>query len=274
MNGYKIVYDIVEDNRFVTSYSGFMNKLRVNSSRYLLKVTPFIADSIIVISRHLEDRMKEICRNKIPVTFVPITVNFKFFDKEYKAPGKQMKIFYGGSFGEKDGLKYLLKGFELVAKYNGNVILVLTGKGEVKYDFQDIMKVINNSSYKDQIHYKGYLTTDEYYKVLNECDIFCMTRNNSFYANAGFPFKLGEFLASGKAVIATDVGDVSKYLKNGVNSIIIKPESAEDIAKAINDVIKNPEWTRQLGMEARKTAEQYFNSSLLSHRLNKIFSEV
>lgn len=274
MSGYKIIYDIVEDHRFVTSYSGFMNKLRVTSTRYLLKATPFIADSVIAISAHLEERMKQICKKKIPVTLIPINVNFNFLNNEYKAPGEQIKIFYGGSFGEKDGLKYLLKGFELVAKNNKNIILVLTGKGEVSYDFKEIMKLIENSEYKERIHYKGYLNADEYYKVLNECDIFCMTRNNSLYANAGFPFKLGEFLASGKAVIATDVGDVSKYLKNGVNSILIKPESPEDISNAINRIVENPGLIKQFGLEARKTAEQHFNSSTLSLRLNNIFLEV
>lgn len=274
INGYKIIYDIVEDTRFVTSYSGFMNRIRINSSRYILKATPAIANSVIAISGHLEERMKEVCKNKIPVTLMPITVNFKYFSKGYNPPGKQIKIFYGGSFGEKDGLKYLIKGFELVAKNNRDVVLILTGKGEVSYDFQEIMRTISNSDYKDQIDYKGYLTADEYYRLLNECDIFCMTRNNSTYANAGFPFKLGEFLASGKAVIATDVGDVSKYLKNGVNSILIKPESAEEIAGAINYILKNPLLTRQLGAEARKTAEQYFSSAHLSLRLNDIFSKV
>ena len=43
----------------------------------------------------------------------------------------------------------------------------------------------------------GFLLEDEYYKILPHSDVLLMTRINSKYANAGFPFKLGEYLASG-----------------------------------------------------------------------------
>ncbi|HVG15553.1 MAG TPA: glycosyltransferase family 4 protein, partial [Chitinophagaceae bacterium] len=262
---------IIEDNRFVTAYSGFANRLRIKTSMSILKATPSIAHAVVAISSHLEERMKSLCKGKVPVTLIPITVNFRFFKREVREESGLTKIFYGGSFGAKDGLKYLIKGFEIVAKEHSNVVLILTGKGEVTNDFNEIMGLINASAYKHQIDYRGYLTTEEYYRVLNECDIFCMTRNNSVYANAGFPFKLGEFLASGKTVIATNVGDVSMYLKDGFNALLIQPESSEEIAGAINRILVNPLLGQQLGAEARATADKYFNTEKLSPQLYDIF---
>jgi glycosyltransferase involved in cell wall biosynthesis len=272
--GFKILYDIVEDNRFVTAYSGLANRVRIKTSLYIMKATPLIANSVIAISSHLEKRMRELSRNKLPVVLIPITVNFKFFSRESKESNGPVKIFYGGSFGEKDGLKYLIKGFEIVARDHKNVVLILTGKGEVTNDFNEIMHLVKTSAYAEQIDYRGYLTIKEYYEVLNECDVFCMTRNNSVYANAGFPFKLGEFLASGKAVIATNVGDVSTYLKDGVNALLIRPESADEIAGAINRIITQPSLIKQLGEEARKTADKHFNSDVLSLQLLKVFGNM
>ena len=133
-----------------------------------------------------------------------------------------------------------------------------------------IDKVIN----KDRILYKGFLSTDEYYKLLNECDIFCMTRVNSKFANAGFPFKLGEFLASGKAVVATNVGDVSDYLNNDVNALLINPNSVDELVAALSSIIEHPEKIQLLGVEARKTAETYFDTEKVSMKLFSVFNEV
>ncbi|MGB4844908.1 MAG: glycosyltransferase family 4 protein, partial [Ferruginibacter sp.] len=120
----------------------------------------------------------------------------------------------------------------------------------------------------------GYLSTDDYYTLLNQCDIFCMTRVNSKFANAGFPFKLGEFLASGKAIIATRVGDVPDYLFNDKNALVITPDSVEAIVNALEVLIENPDKRKALGIEARKTAEQHFDSENISMKLLSIFNSL
>jgi glycosyltransferase involved in cell wall biosynthesis len=98
-----------------------------------------------------------------------------------------------------------------------------------------------------------------------------MTRINSKFANAGFPFKLGEFLASGKAVIATSVGDVPNYLFNDINALLINPNSAEEIIDALLLLIEDPDKRKALGAEARKTAERCFDSDTVGMRLLSIF---
>jgi len=136
-----------------------------------------------------------------------------------------------------------------------------------KLDMDRIFAQIENVQHKDRIQYKGFLATDEYYKTLNECDIFCMTRVNTEFANAGFPFKLGEFLASGKAVVATSVGDVPNYLFNDVNAMVIKPDSTEELIHALLLLIENPEKRQALGAEARKKAEKWFDSDTIGMKL-------
>jgi glycosyltransferase involved in cell wall biosynthesis len=101
-----------------------------------------------------------------------------------------------------------------------------------------------------------------------------MTRVNSKFANAGFPFKLGEFLASGKGVIATNVGDVSKYLHNEQNALLIQPDSVDDIKNALLTFVHSPEKISAFGKEARKTAETYFDSTKVSLELLSIFEAV
>jgi glycosyltransferase involved in cell wall biosynthesis len=269
--GYKIVFDVVEDYSFFKHYSSFWNRFRMATSRLLIKVSPYIADSYIVISSNLYKKMCSLAKRKVPVHLIPVSVNFKYFNNgSNRNHRSEVKIFYGGSFGHKDGLPYLINAFdELCIRYN-NLRLILSGKG-LSTDMENIFAEIAQLKCKDKIIYKGYLDTDDYYTLLNHCDIFCMTRINSKFANAGFPFKLGEFLATGKGVIATNIGDVPNYLTNKQNALLIDSESVSQLVEAISYFLNNPNKMRDIGTESRKTARQYFDSEKLSMQLFDIF---
>jgi glycosyltransferase involved in cell wall biosynthesis len=271
--GFKIVCDIVEDNRFEPSVN-ILNWLKTRSSVSLLKLSKYYADSFIGISDHLYNRLIKISKGKVPVHLIPISVNLNNFIRRYhKSTRSEFKIFYGGSFNEKDGLGFLMDAFSEVSKIHADVKLVITGLGN-KPDMERILSLIDKSENGDRIEFKGFLSNNDYFTLLNECDIFCMTRIDSNHANTGFPFKLGEFLASGKAVIATNVGDIPKYLTNNINAVLIEPSSVPLLTGALLLLIENPEKIEQIGKEGRKTAECYFDSDKLSLMLFTIFQSV
>jgi glycosyltransferase involved in cell wall biosynthesis len=271
--GYKVVFDIIEDNQY-EAHVGLINKFRIKTSVFLFKKSKHFADAMIGISEHLYKLIQTATKNKIPVYLIPITVNLKYFKKSIPVIQKnKIKIFYGGSFGKKDGLEYLIKAFGEVSLVHPTIELILTGLGH-KQDMDRVNNEIEKNANKHMIIYKGFLSIKDYYKELNECDIFCMTRINSKFANAGFPFKLGEFLATGKAVIATNVGDVPNYLFNGVNALLINPDSVKELVDALLLLIEHPEKRHVLGVEARKTAEHFFDSDIVSMKLLSIFQSV
>lgn len=267
--GYRIICDVVEDNRYEPTVN-FLNKLKTRSSVFLLKMSRFYAHSMIGISEHLYKRLLEYSKGRIPVYLIPISVNLKYFTFHPKRENNNdFRIFYGGSFNKKDGVDLLINAFDVICENHKNVKLVLTGSGSTD-DLERTSNQIDKSKNKEKIIYRGFLSTNDYFEVLNECDIFCMNRVNSDHANTGFPFKLGEFLASGKAVIATQVGDVPKYLTNNVNALLITPSSVEKLIEALLFLIENPEKIEMIGKEGRKTAENYFDSDKLSGDLYSI----
>ena len=261
----------MEDNRYEPKL-GFMTNFKTKSSLFFLKNSRYIANCLIAISDHLYNRLLDFSKNKIPVFILPISVNLNFFTQNVNF-NKHLKVFYGGSFNEKDGLEYLIPAFDKISRKYNNISLVLTGYA-VQTDMEKFQIILNKSINKDKIFYKGFLETKEYYKLLNSCDIFCMTRINSGYANAGFPFKLGEFLATGKAVIATSVGDVPKYLSNNVNALMIRPNSIEEIVDALSYLVENPNKIKTLGIEGRKLAQESFASDKVSGKLFTILESI
>jgi glycosyltransferase involved in cell wall biosynthesis len=224
--GFKIVFDIVE-NKSHEKRNTLNDKIRYKLTMGMLKTVPYYSSSIFVISYQLVEDITKIIHHKTPVHLLPVSVNFKNINisKKIKTEHNPIKIFYGGSFGKKDGIVYLLDAINKIDTDKYDYQLILTGKG-LPADMEIIYQAIENNP---RIIYKGLLSEQAYFQNLSEMDICCMTRNNSAFANAGFPFKLGEYLAAGKLIIASKVGDVGRYLTHKENAFLVQPEKSSEI---------------------------------------------
>ncbi|MDI1323396.1 MAG: glycosyltransferase [Algoriphagus sp.] len=269
--GYKILLDIVEDNRVALSFDGIMNRIRIKSGQYLLAMAPYFADLVIVISSHLEKKLSKIYSDRSKVVFIPVTVDLEKIKYVPTKRNRAEKVFYGGSFGKKDGLDVLIGAFTRLAAEFPYAELILTGKGENKKDFTEIEALIKSSQASSRIKYLGFLSTSDYHKVLSDCDVFCVTRNNSRAANTGFPSKLSEFLAAGKVVIASSVGDVSKVLKHQKNALLVSPGDEQAMYLSLKQIFQDNSLIEKLGVESRRTAEDNFDNRRFSNLLFERF---
>lgn len=270
--GYKIIVDIVEDYSLVDfSKLSFIQRLNLKTSVFLVKKIKYYADVIIVISEYLNTKFKKITKNKTPIIHIPISINLNDFKNNSKSSNGK-KIFYGGSFGEKDGVINILKAFELTCINHPDAELILTGMPP-KAGMDEIFDYIKNSNVKEKIKYLGYLENNDYLKTLLSCDVFCATRINSSYANAGFPFKLGEMLATGKPVIASKVSDIELYLKDKYNALLVNPNSCTEIAESIKYVFDNPKIAKEIGIQGNLTALKFFDSKKTTLTLIKFLED-
>jgi glycosyltransferase involved in cell wall biosynthesis len=257
--GYKIVFDIVEDYNTATGMSdAFFQRLNIRAINRLSSQTLRLAKGIIVISKHLESKYRNLTQGWIPLHYRPISINMDCFTDNPAKMNRMVSLFYAGSFGKKDGLPVLLDAFDRLAAKRNNVKLVLSGRGESKA-MEVFFSRVKSSPYKDRIEYKGYLDDDSYYSLLNSADIHCMTRIDIAYAHAGFPFKLGEFLASGKPVIASRVSDIHDLLIERKNAMLVKPGDSEEIVRAAEYLMDNPETAERIGEAGRQVATSLFD---------------
>ena len=257
--GYKIVFDVIEDFSLAkeVSYSLY-HFVRGNLANRFSSQIKDLSAGIIVISSYLEKKCRMLTQSKVPVHCMPISVDMARFPGKPNRMNPVVSLFYAGSFGKKDGLPVLLDAFDRLAGRYKNIHLVLTGRGdrEAMKEFFALMEV---SPHSDRIELKGYLDEKNYYSLLNDADIPCMTRVDLAYAHAGFPFKLGEFLATGKPVIASRVSDVEKFLVHGHNAMLAQPGSSTEICEAAEFLIDNPESAAAIGVQGREVAKSFFD---------------
>lgn len=265
--GYFVVFDIVEDNTFIQERLHPFGKIKWFIGEKLEKHIAFLADGIIVISTYLENIYREIVGCRVPISLIPISAEAYNVTTRKNSDGV-VRLVYSGSFAKKDGVEILVDAFKRVYESSVDCILLLTGKGA---NLPIIKERITNHK---AIKYVGYLEDDEFYKFLYDADILCATRIGSIYANAGFPFKLGEYLATGNPVIVSDVGDVGIYLENMQDAIIVEPGSVSALAEAIIYCIEHKEYARAIGANGKRQCKKHFSPQVNGEKLLSLLREV
>jgi len=250
LRGYKVFFETVENNTAIGTRISSYGKISTKLTRYLFKS----AKGIFVISSKLKQLVNNIAPG-VPVCILPNSAPLmvKYLRKKFNTP---LRILYSGTFAQKDGLEFFIKGY---LRFQNNTTiateLILTGDGNKK-DMESVFLLINNSP---NIKYMGFLSDEEFKDMIGNSDILTMTRCNSEFANYGFPFKLSEYLASGNTVLATKVGDVPNYLKHKENAYLIEPENIQDVADALNFLTLNEQEAIKIGMNGLSVVEKYFN---------------
>ncbi|QXE91648.1 glycosyltransferase [Geomonas subterranea] len=253
--GYFIVFDIVEDNTYIDDKLSIPGKLKWFAGEILDRFFLGLADGIVVISNYLRQLYGKKVALSVPLCLIPISARCEAESRAEREPGP-MRVVYAGSFAKKDGIEQLLDAFESVQGKKGNCILMLCGTGASVKLYQP--RIAANPA----IHYVGYLEDRAFYRFLKGADVLCVTRTGSTYANAGFPFKLGEYLATGNPVIVSDVGDVRRYLSHMEDAIIVEPGSVSAIAGALEYCLDHPETAAKIGMSGADKCRRYFDPAV------------
>ena len=149
----------------------------------------------------------------------------------------------------------------------------MTGRGSEER-MTSVRQRIEESPFAAQIRYLGYLSDDEYFRVISDCDIPCVVRMPTEFADRGFPFKLGEYLATGRPVVASRVSDVGFYLEDRVNAMLVEPGSVPGIVAAINYLLADEGRALTLGRAGRTVAVGNFSAQNNGRRLLELIERM
>ena len=103
--------------------------------------------------------------------------------------------------------------------------------------------------------------------ILAHADVLLLPRAEDEFSQASFPNKLGEYLASGRPVVVTAVGDIPLYVTDREDALLVEPDDCEAFASAITDVLSDPALALRLGTAGRALAERLFDSEVVAKRI-------
>lgn len=111
-----------------------------------------------------------------------------------------------------------------------------------------------------------------YYKMYN---FSVLLRENKRYAQAGFPTKLVESLASGVPVITNITSDIPKYVVDGENGFLLKNNSVQELLDCFKYILS---LTRdnlvEMSKNAKNSSFKNFDLQLYSALLKDYFQNL
>jgi len=250
--GFKLVLAIEEDYSFFTDNIKLISRFKFWTIKRMDFLNCRLADEIIVISTYLRDKYLRMMASN--VTLIPITAKINFNEKK-KSFNSPLQVVYAGTFADKDGVRDIIKGFLTFNKSYDNARLILTGKSAQQENYREQYRNEQN------ILFKGFMEDNDFYILLRNSDVLCMCRNESGFANAGFPFKLGEYLATGNPVICTKVSDVEYYLDNE-DVYLIDPGCPDQISASLERIVHDPVNARNKGLNGLEKCRKFFSAEI------------
>ena len=87
----------------------------------------------------------------------------------------------------------------------------------------------------------------------------------------GLSNALLEYMAAGRAIVATAVGGNIELIKNGVHGLLFPPGDTVRLAAAIDRLLTDEALARRLGESARRRVEQRFSLEVKTRELQDFY---
>jgi len=234
-----------------------------------------LLDGIFLMTDELINFYSPYIRKKCIVQKLPMTVDFERFSNFDSNKRSMPYIFYAGSFSQKkDGVKSLISAFNVIAKAIPEWELWLAGGAKQKEETEKLSKLIAKYGLTDKVKLLGEVNRVEIPGYLTNAKILVLPRPDSIQARGGFPTKLGEYLASGKPVIATPVGEIPKYLSKD-EIFFISPQYIEkELKEKILYIYENYEDALVIANNGKLKAYESFSIEANAIKVKELFIKV
>ncbi|MHA1250445.1 MAG: glycosyltransferase family 4 protein [Candidatus Helarchaeota archaeon] len=187
-------------------------------------------NSIISVSYKIYKQIyNRTLENKL--TYIPNGVDLSKFDSISKSAQNKPYILFIGRLENVKGIFYLLDAFLEITKIDKDIYLKIIGEGKLK---KEINKYIIKNKLKSRIHLLGKITGNKLIHLYKNAKMLVIPS-----INEGLPLVILEGWASKIPIIATNVGDIPKYLKNNINGILIPPKNSIILYEKIKLLLNN-----------------------------------
>jgi glycosyltransferase involved in cell wall biosynthesis len=233
-------------------------------TRFLYK----LPDGVIVISTCLEEYFLARVRRGARVIRIPILVDMNAFSEERIGDGRDRKVLcYVGHLGHKGEVDGLIDAFCRIEARFPEWSLRVIGDSRDPSVLATLRLRVANLDLSDRIQFVGRVARDALPDLFREIGAFALPRASGIFSTAGFPTKLGEYLASGRPVIVTNTGDIPLFLQDGVDAFLVPPDDPDAFAARLAEVFADPAAARAVGLRGRETARQQFKTESQGRRL-------
>jgi glycosyltransferase involved in cell wall biosynthesis len=229
---------------------------------FLEKIALKRADLIISVSAPLLKRASEVNPNSI---LISNGANLRSFPNPEEKSRKPY-IVYAGSMDEWAGLKLVIEAFPVLKTRVPWVKMKIIGDGK---DRQALEKLVQDLSLGESISFIGKLLYDQMAAALCDCYIGVAMFKPCKAAVFSSPLKLFDYMAAGLPIVATDIGDIGRIIKESKSGIAVNWDINE-FAEAIEEIFTKPDKWLELHENSLNYVKDYDWERLFDDWLQKI----
>lgn len=131
--------------------------------------------------------------------------------------------------------------------------------------FDDAVRESLRSAARDRVTFQGPVARRDLPRHLATADAVVIPQRDTPVGRMQTPAKLFDAMASGRAIIATRVGDIAEILDDC--GIVVEPEDPDALVRAIDGLANNSGLAADLGRRARRRHQLCFDAEGISRRL-------
>jgi L-malate glycosyltransferase len=170
-------------------------------------------------------------------------------------------ILYVGRFSEVKGIRILLKAFPAILKALPEVKLVLVGGGPLETEI-----IAAEKQFPGHIVRLSFVPNDIMPYIYPGCDVVVLPSLEERFGNVTL-----EAMASGKPVVGSGIGGMLDTISHEETGLHVQPGNPNQLAESVIRIMKNDNFRKELGQNARKKAVKEYSSNVVIKTVEKLY---
>lgn len=157
----------------------------------------------------------------------------------------QITILSVSNLKKTKGIDLNLQALASLVKTYPNLTYRIVGDGEERKNLETLAESLDLGNH---VFFLGKLPHQEALQEMAQADIFCLPSWQE-----GFGVVYIEAMALGIPVIGVKGEGIEDVIDHGVNGLLVRPHEVEDLAEALESLLKSPDYARKLAVAGRAT---------------------
>ena len=178
-------------------------------------------------------------------------------------------ILFEGRLGKDRGLDVLLRAFTYIHHEVPDTKLLIVGDGPERGTLEQLAHDLSIAS---DVVFTGWRSLSELPSFIRGSNV-CVIPSKSTPKTEITPHnKLFDYMALGKPIVASRLGEISRVVQDGTSAILVRPGDDLELSKALLAVLQDENLSRNLGLSAYELFRGKFNWDEQSKILLSVYS--
>lgn len=191
---------------------------------------------------------------------VPILVDMAEQPELHAPPNRDPIVVFAGAPAYDETIDFILRAMEHVWPRFPACRLVITGARPSDPAAAALARWVGERQISggDRVRLAGYLTRNELLRLYQEARALLIPLFDDVRSKARFPTKTAEYMASGRPIVTTGVGEMARLFTDGENAFICPVVDAEEYGLRICAVLADEDLAAGVGAAGREYARTHF----------------